>query len=228
MRSPCFVLTIAVVLVVLTPFPGLASGIPLEGIIAKVQEIYQGIEDLEADFTQESTLKSLNKTQIANGKIYFKNPGKLRWDYNDPAKQEIVTDGKTLWMYISEDKEVIVNELSKVYRSNTSAFFLSGMGDVRRDFDVQLVEPADQGEGESYLLRLIPKEQQSNVDELFLLVNKDTFLVIETYFHDFYGNLIRIKFKNTVINQGLPDSMFVFTVPEDVEVMEPPQMFRDQ
>lgn len=211
--------------VLLTALPGSVFGLPLEEIINGVQEVYQRTGDLRADFVQISTLVSLNKTQTAKGKLYFKNPGKLRWDYIDPTKQEIVTDGETLWMYMSEDRQVIVNEFSKVYPSNTSAFFLSGMGNLKRDFVVEQVAPTNDDEEKGYLLRLIPKEEQSNVDELFLWVDKGTFLVVETYFHDFYGNFIRIKFENPVINRGLPDSLFVFTIPEDAEVVDPSHLF---
>ncbi|HIE00862.1 MAG TPA: outer membrane lipoprotein carrier protein LolA, partial [Thiotrichaceae bacterium] len=30
--------------------------------------------------------------------FYFKKPKKMRWDYETPDKQEIVTDGTTLWI----------------------------------------------------------------------------------------------------------------------------------
>ncbi|MFH2011379.1 MAG: outer membrane lipoprotein chaperone LolA [Pseudomonadota bacterium] len=209
-------------LVFFSPDPTL--GITLEVIVAKVQDVYQNTKDFKAEFIQESTLKSISKTQVANGKIYFKNPGKLRWDYYHPNKQEVVTDGKTLWMYIPQDKQVMINKLSNVYQSNTSTFFLSGMGNLKRDFDIQMVKQTlDNGE-KDYTLKLVPKEPQSNLNELFLVVNKTTFQVMETYFYDFYGNLIRIKFKNPVVNRGLSDSIFIFTIPEGVEVIEPPQM----
>ncbi|KAF0123465.1 MAG: outer membrane lipoprotein carrier protein [bacterium] len=228
MRIYRFILLFGVVLTLSLSFPNPTLGIPLEEIVARVQGIYQKTKDFKAEFIQESTLKSINKTQVAKGKIYFKNPGKLRWDYYHPNKQEIVTDGKTLWMYMSQDKQVMISELSKVYRSNTSTFFLSGMGNLKRDFDVQLVEPTLKNEDKGYLLRLVPKEPQSNLNELFLLVDKVSFQVAETYFYDFYGNLIRIKFKNPVINRGLSDSIFVFTIPKGVEVIESPQMPQGQ
>ena len=228
MRNIGLVPLFALVFVLLTFLPGPCLGIPLEEIVAKVQDVYQRTKDLKADFTQESTLKSLDKTQTATGEIYFKNPGKLRWDYNTPTKQEIVTNGETLWMYIYEDRQVVVSNFSEVYQSNTSAFFLSGMGDLKRDFHVRLGEPTDEDDGNSYVLRLIPREQQSNIEELFLLIDKDSFLVVETYFHDFYGNLIRIRFKNHKINRGLQDSMFIFKIPDDVDVIEQPSISQPQ
>ena len=209
-----------VILYVFAFLPGPVFAVPLEEIINNVQRTYRETEDLTADFIQESTLKSLNKTQTATGKIYYKNQGKLRWDYKGTTKQKIVTDGETLWMYLPEDNQVIINQLSKVYQSNTSAFFLSEMGDLKKDFDIQLVGATPGDEDKGYQLKLIPREQQSSFDEIFLWVDKINFLVVETYFYDFYGNLIRIKFRNHRVNNGLPDSMFVFTVPKDAEVIE--------
>ncbi|MFH1624213.1 MAG: outer membrane lipoprotein chaperone LolA [Pseudomonadota bacterium] len=227
MRTYTFSLLFGMILIILVSFSKPVAGIPLGEIVAKVQEVYQRIEDFKAEFIQESTLKSLNKTQVARGEVYFKNPGRIRWNYNDPTKQEIVTNGKTLWIYLPQDKQVTVSDLSGVYQSNISTLFLSGMGDLKRDFDIQLASSTLQAEARGYLLKLVPKELQPNVNELFLVVNKDTFQVVETYFYDFYGNLIRIKFKNLVTNRGVPDSLFVFTVPKDVEVIEAPHISGD-
>lgn len=209
-------------------FPGLASGIVLEEIIDRVQGVYKGTKDFKAEFIQESIIKSIDRTEVSKGKIYFKNPGKLRWDYDVPARQEIVTDGKTLWMYVAQDRQVMINELSDVYQSNTSTFFLFGMGDLKRDFDIHLVKPDSNDAEKGYILKLTPKESQPNINELFLLIDKATFQVIETYFYDFYENFIRIQFRNSAINQGLSDSLFVFTIPKGVEVLEAPQMFEEQ
>jgi outer membrane lipoprotein carrier protein len=209
-------------------FPELASGIVLEEIIDKVQGVYKGTKDFKAEFIQESIIKSIDKTEVSKGKIYFKNPGKLRWDYDVPDRQEIVTDGKTLWMYVPQDRQVMINKLSDVYQSNTSTFFLFGMGDLKRDFYIHLVKPDSNDVEKGYILKLTPKESQPNISELFLLIDKATFQVIETYFYDFYENFIRIKFKNAVINRGLSDSLFVFTIPKCVEVLEAPQMFEEQ
>ena len=35
----------------------------------------------------------------ATGVVYLKKGGKLRWEYTQPTPQEIVSDGKTLWVY---------------------------------------------------------------------------------------------------------------------------------
>ena len=209
-------------------FPQVASGIALEEIIDRVQNVYKGTKDYKAEFVQESIIKSIDKTEVSKGKIYFKNPGKLRWDYDVPAKQEIVTDGKTLWMYMAQDRQVMINKLSDVYQSNTSTFFLFGMGDLKRDFDIHLVGSDSDNTEKGYILKLIPKEPQPNINELFLLIHKTTFHVMETYFYDFYENFIRITFKNSVINRGLSDSLFVFTIPKGAEVLEAPQMFEEQ
>lgn len=222
MKNFCIILLLVVAIITFIPLNRQVSGASLDDIILKIQNVYHETRDLTADFIQESTLRSIDRTQTARGKIYFKNPGKLRWDYKSPAKQEIVTDGKTLWMYLPEDNQVIMNELSKVYRSSTSTFFLMGMGNLKRDFHIELLpSPSEEGEND-YSLKLVPNEQQSNFDELFLSVDKSNFLVTEIYFNDFYGNFIRIKFKNISVNKGLPDSLFLFHIPEGVDIVKPP------
>ncbi len=57
-----------------------AQALPIEEIVAKVQEQYDTHEDFKASFVQESLVKSLGKKQVAEGMVYFKKPGKMRWN----------------------------------------------------------------------------------------------------------------------------------------------------
>jgi outer membrane lipoprotein carrier protein len=68
----------------------------LDEIVTKVQKQYDTHADFKAQFIQESMVKSLGKKQSSEGTVYFKKPGKMRWTYQKPFKQEIISDGKTL------------------------------------------------------------------------------------------------------------------------------------
>src|SRR5437879_11011430 len=78
---------------------GPARAQSLDEVVRDVETAYGRITDLRAEFSQSSFNKSLNQTIPAKGTVYLKKGGKLRWEYTEPTAQEIVSDGKKLWVY---------------------------------------------------------------------------------------------------------------------------------
>ena len=68
----------------------------LNEIMDKVEKKYD-VVDFSSYFVQESTLKAMDITDVASGSIFVKRPGMMRWEYDKPDKQTIITDGKKLW-----------------------------------------------------------------------------------------------------------------------------------
>ncbi|NIQ96491.1 MAG: outer membrane lipoprotein carrier protein LolA, partial [Desulfuromonadales bacterium] len=77
-------------------------------------------------FTQESSIASLDRTQQGGGRVTlrFEQQGggqvplvKFRWEYEHPTRQEIVSDGRTMWVYIPENNQVIESDISEVSRA---------------------------------------------------------------------------------------------------------------
>src|SRR2546430_14665074 len=68
----------------------------------KVQVYYEKTKDLEAKFTQSYTYAAYHRTQKSSGIIKVKKPGKLRWDYDQPAKKTVVVNGQKLVQFEPE------------------------------------------------------------------------------------------------------------------------------
>ena len=165
-------------------FPWLAGGqgISLEGILDKVQNQYDIHKDFKAQFFQESLIKSLGKKQKAEGKVYFKKPGKMRWIYTDPYKQEIISDGQTLWTYRPADKQVVVAKMAQAFQSQTPTTFLAGLGNLKRDFQARFGE--EPSPGKNYLLEMTPLEAHGSLEKLFLQVDEKTFNILRAQIRD--------------------------------------------
>lgn len=188
-------------------------------VVNRVQENYERIWSLTADFTQESTNKMLNQTRITKGKVYFEKAGLMRWEYTAPPRNEWVSDGKTLWFYQPEESQVIVENVDRE-KGRLFLAFLVGEGDLTRDFDVhrwdEEVEEAEKG----YRIQLSPKKPHAMMDRLILTVDRRTNYVRMAEFFDAYGNPTVILFKHIRVNRKLPRSLFTFTIPPGVEVIE--------
>jgi outer membrane lipoprotein carrier protein len=192
----------------------------LEGIVAKVQEQYDARADFKASFVQESMVKSLGKKQVSEGTVYFKKPGKMRWNYQKPFKQEIISDGRTLWNYRAEDKQVMVGQMSQAVQGRVPSTFLAGLGNLQRDFQARWVkEPSPK---EPYSLELAPQEVQGSLEKLFLLVDRENYQILQARIQDLMGNTTQISFSKIQFDNRLPDSLFTFTPPKGVEVFNLP------
>jgi len=199
---------------------GQAQTLFLEEVIAKVQEQYERHADFKANFMQESLIKSLGKKQQAEGIVYFKKPGKMHWIYHKPMKQEIISDGETLWTYRPEDKQVIVSRMTLAFQSKAPSTFLAGLGNLKRDFQARFAK--DPSSGRDYLLELTPLEAQGSLEKLFLLVDREAFNILQAKVQDAMGNVTQISFSRIQFNNNLSDDLFTFTPPKGVEVFTMP------
>ena len=221
MKLILFILAAAFILS--APRAGLADD-GLDTVVDKVQKKYEQISDFHADFSQEAEVKALNKVQKAEGEVWFKKPGKMRWNYRTPAEDEIVSDGNTLWYYSQEEKQVIESPLSKVSDTETTSTLLSGLGNIKELFNVSFAKAEGLDGAGSYLLDLKPKTEEEGYNKVTIAVDKNTMLVNTMYLYDPYGNLTTVNLTDISVDKGVPDSLFVFNVPDGVEVIKPPSM----
>ncbi|MDH3877689.1 MAG: outer membrane lipoprotein carrier protein LolA, partial [Desulfobacterales bacterium] len=81
----------------------------VDQILGHVENKYTNSK-FAADFIQKSTIKAMNITDMATGKVYIKYPGMMRWEYEKPDRQIIITDGDKLWVYRPEDNQVMTGK----------------------------------------------------------------------------------------------------------------------
>lgn len=203
-------------------WPSLVQGqvLSLEEVVAKIQEQYENNEDFQANFHQESFLKSLKRKQEVEGVVYFKKPGKMRWIYQKPTKQEIISDGQNLWNYRPEEKQVIVSPMSQAFQSKAPQTFLAGLGNLKKDFQARFLK--DPSAGADYSLEFIPIENQGSLEKLFLVVEKGSFKISQAKIQDAMGNVTTINFSKVKFNNKLADTLFYFTPPPGIEVFKMP------
>ena len=204
-----------------------AEGFPaqnenLESVVDKIQSKYEQIKDFHADFTQEANVKALNRVQKAEGEVWFKKPGMMRWNYYEPSKDEIVSDGSTLWFYNEEEKQVIQSPLSQVSDTGTTTTLLSGLGKIKELFKASFSDSKEFETNGNYLIDLQPKEDEEDFNKVTVSVNKHTMIVNTMYLYDPYGNLTKVTLNNIEIDGGVSDALFDFKVPDGAEVIKPP------
>ncbi len=171
-------------LLFLTALPARAIG--LRDVIEALEQPFQNqhIRDYNADFFQESRISTLDRLQRARGRVSVrfdyerKRPGQVplvmfHWEYQEPTRQEIVSDGKTLWVYLPENNQVIQSDVEMVSqaRENDPMTFLTGLGNLSRDFQIGFAEPNRDARG-NYILDLRPRRSTALINRMVIVVDR--------------------------------------------------------
>jgi len=78
----------------------------------------------------------------SRGTLLLQRPGKFRWDYMQPYKQQIVGDGQRLWIYDVDLEQVIVKPMDAAL-GDTPALLLSGGGNISERFEISALTDRD-------------------------------------------------------------------------------------
>lgn len=192
-------------------------------VVAAVQQRYEGITDLRADFVQttESVVLATGieageaGSSVSRGRVRFAKPGRMRWEYREPEESLVVSDGSVLWIYEVGADQATRLPVDEGYLAGAALQFLLGEGDLAATFEI---EPLG-CEGDSVELDLHPREPAS-YERLGLTADAGTGLVTETAIVDLFGNRTRIRFENVTLDERPPEGTFRFVPPKGVEVID--------
>jgi outer membrane lipoprotein-sorting protein len=207
-------IAIALVALLVLAVPVAAQNPTLDDVIRGVESAYGKMNDLKAEFNQSALNKSLNQTIDAKGVVYLKKGGKLRWEYTEPSKQEIVSDGKTIWIHTPQLNQVNTGPAPEAL-SGPAGSFLSGLGKLRQHFNVRFLNPAQPKDGDgNIVLDLTPKQPLPTMSRLILSLDPKTWEARKAVVYDQFENTVTMTFTKLAVNTGLPDKLFVFTPPK--------------
>ena len=194
----------------------LKTNITLDEILEKVEKRYS-LSGFTAGFFQSSTLKALKITDTAVGKITIKRPGKMRWIYEAPEPQSIITDGNRLWIYRPDDNQVMLGVAPSFFGGGKGASFLTDIRVMKKTFDITVETP---DVPDRYKLKLIPKQKTIDITHIFVWVSSKTWDISEVATYNTYGDETRLEFSNIEFIDDLPEPLFMFTIPDGVNVVQ--------
>jgi outer membrane lipoprotein carrier protein len=192
-----------------------SAGLTLDDILKRLENRYSA-PGFSARFFQTSTLKAMDITETASGTMVVKRPGMMRWVYEKPDKQVIVTDGKQLWIHRPADNQVTVGNAPSFFGDGKGASFLSNIQSVRKTFHVTLEK---MNASQEYILKLVPMDKSYDLSSVQLAVSNDTFDIVEVVTYNSYEDETRIELSNVQFEQNLDDAQFKFAIPQGAEVV---------
>lgn len=196
----------------------------LEELIQDLQAKYDAVRDFTATFEHEYHGGLIRTTVVEHGTVVIKKPGKMHWRYTSAEDNMYVSDGTTFYAYFPFDRQVIVTPVPSGNLASTPALFLAGRGNILEDFVASYDEdPAAPG---TWAIRLVPIRPDTEYDWLTVFVEQTTLSLVGLSTVDAQGGQSTYRFSDLAENQNPPDSLFVFDIPDGVDVIADEPLLR--
>ncbi len=221
-KTVYYIVTLIVVVIFFAHWPLSAEEITLDQLITNIQTAYDKTENFTAAFTQKATIKTINQTVTEEGTLYIKKPRRMLWDYTNPALKKLVLNPRTAWLYLPDDNAVYVQDARILLSSKMTIRFLTGIGNLKDDFDVAFSTPDSRDEKGNYLITLIPHDYEAGITRLLLTINRDRYYIARCTFIDMYENTTELTFSDVTVNTDMPDTIFTFIPPKGVDIYNIP------
>jgi outer membrane lipoprotein carrier protein len=235
------------VVLFIAAFPGsAASGPPsmarpdsAKAIARLLEEHYHQAQTLRAVFLERYS-EGPREARIESGTVYFRRPGRMRWDYESPEKKVFVADGKTVWFYVPADHTVTRVPMKESSDWRTPLALLTGKADLSRLCSrIELVNQSAVPAGHA-TLRCLPKGEKNggsaagpssskdstelpssgNFTEVFLEVDSSSGELARAEVRQAGGIELEYRFGDWQENLPLPDEMFRFRAPAGVAIVD--------
>ena len=207
-----------VVLWVATAFATAAPAPDVHAIAQVVDERYNHLRSLQAEFTEIYRGAGTERTE--SGILWLKKPGKMRWEYRSPREKLFLSDGKDAWFYVPGERQVRRTAVKKLEDLRSPLAFLLGKTKLEKELQglsfAPDVTPLSAGD---VVLRGVPKSLAERVSQVLLEITPEHWInriVIE----EVDGSVTEYRFTNQRENVAVSDQRFRFAVPDGVEVIE--------
>ena len=195
----------------------------LHTVLDRMQKRYDQAKDFHARFSQNYSRAVVGRATLSTGTITFKKPGRMRWDYDKPEPRMFLSNGQVLWLYEPSEKQAFKQDL-KTSQLPAALAFLMGKGKIVDEFEVTFAKDAKHGRPGDFRLALAPKQPQAAYKSILFVVDPKEFLVRESVLVDSQGNTNHFTFDGLEVNGKVADSVFKWTPPAGVRVVDTGQM----
>jgi len=205
---------IFLILCCLSPvMPAFCNDIIKEDILTALEQKYSN-NSFSTDFIQVSKLAALDITEKASGKAFFSHPGKMKWQYLTPQHHEIITNGKSLWIYRPEANQVMLGEASQFFQSGAGGAFLSDISLIRKKFIINVKEvTADYVD-----IVLIAKKKSREISSIVIRISQETSEIERVVTYNAYDDTTIFELSAIEFKQMNPD-IFEFKIPGGIDII---------
>jgi chaperone LolA len=183
-------------------------------IIESLRKKYASIDDAVVKFEQTVKYGVSKFEQSFSGTFYFKKKNKYRIETD---QQIVVTDGVTSWLYSKVNNQVIIDKYREDKDTSSPEKFLLSISDEY----IPVILRTERNEGKKiYILKLTPRDENSSIESAKIWVVEGDLQITRVEITDISGTVTTYSVKSIKINSGVEDSIFKFSIPSGVKVVD--------
>lgn len=209
-------MNLAGLLLLSVPATGQATAV--KAIAAAVDEHYNHLKSLEAEFTEIYRGAGMERTE--SGTLWLKKPGKMRWEYRSPKEKLFVSDGRDAWFYVPEDRQARKTPARKLEDLRSPLAFLLGKTKLEKELQgLSLAPDLSPLAAGDVVLRGVPRGLDDRLSDIVLEVTPDH-EIARLILHDVDGAATEYRFSNQKEGIAVADARFEFKPPPGTETAE--------
>jgi len=206
-------------------------------VVRSLESRYHSARTLKAAFLERYTEGGRN-ARVESGTVYFRRPGRMRWEYESPEEKLFIADGQTVWFYVPADRTVTRARTKESADWRTPLALLTGNAKLSRLCG--RIEFADErpSAADHVLLRCLPRgnasrarssgpagaaepaEESDAFREVLLEVDPARSELLRVLVRQAGGLEIEYRFGNWQRDLPLPEAMFRFQAPPGVAIVD--------
>lgn len=191
----------------------------LNQFVRGIESRYRSVRTLRAAFTQTYVWGETRR--VESGTACFARGGLMRWDYTQPKEKLVVSDGKKLWLYIPEEKQVTRSSMKSNQDPRVPFPLLVSHFDLDRIFSrIEFADQALKAEPQDRVLRGLPKPGHEEEYTQVLMEVTPQFDVrrLVVFYPD--HSVMEFAFDRIERNVAFASALFKFTPPAGTDVID--------
>ncbi|MEE9500574.1 MAG: outer membrane lipoprotein carrier protein LolA [Candidatus Aminicenantaceae bacterium] len=188
-------------------------------VALRVENALRSYQSFQANFEQFYYSATISTPLHEKGKLYFKKPNLMKWEYQDPEEKVFLIKDDLFWDYNKEEKQLIKYDLSQGEQNTEVISLLSGKVALLDNYSVEF-NPFPTENANTIQIKLTPKDEEFADTFLLLEVDEKTWFIQTLISFDWTGNRTEFRFSKIKTNVTLQNKTFELRVPPDVEIIE--------
>lgn len=164
------------------------------------------VESIRADFVQEKHLPILARPLVSEGRLFYRRPDALRWEYTAPVKSVLLLHGGEARRFVQTDGKVVQDDGASLRAMQFVMPEISGWF-AGRFQDNPLFEATLQPGGR---ILLVPKEAGMGrfIQRIEIFLSDRPGMIDQVLIFESEDAFTRMRFNNTQVNPALDERLF--------------------
>ncbi len=189
-----------------------SSGV--DAVLKTIESRYNHAQTLQVLF-QEQYMRPGEIRRTESGTLLLRKPGRMRWEYSEPAGKLFLSDGKDLYLYTPDTNQVVKTKMRETADMRAPLAFLLGKLNFDKDFR------NIQGKADGPLIRITAEPKTDNLpySAVEFVVTVDG-IIREVKVTAYDKSVIDFTFKDEKMDPPLEAKLFQFKLPAGATLVQ--------